>query len=119
MKKENKFYLAFLSTIMALRLWVFFFPLRKIMIDGTIIHHFWIGIILLLITYTIQRKYSSIAEVLLPVSCGIIADELIYILLGGATVADYWSVYSLYGCIIVSIIFFIFREAIVEGFYKK
>jgi len=119
MKRKNKFYLLFLSTIIALRLWVFFFPLRKIMIDGTVIHHFWIGIVLLLITFIIQRKHSSIAEVSFPVSCGIIGDELVYILFGGATVTDYWSAYSVYGCIMVSVIVFIFRQAIAEHFYKK
>lgn len=119
MKKENKFYLIFISTITALRLWVFFFPLRKLMFNGAVIHHFWVGIILLLMVFAIKKRYNIAAGILFPISCGIIADELIYILFGGATVAEYWSGYSVLGFIIMAAIVFIFRGAITEKFYKN
>jgi hypothetical protein len=117
MKKENKFYLIFLSTIVAIRLWVFFFPLWKIIMNGIIIHHFWIGLIILLIAFVIQKKYTSVVEIIFPVSCGIITDELVYILFRGNTVSQYWSGYSIYGCIVISIIVFIFRRKIVKYLY--
>lgn len=121
MKKENRFYLIFISTILTLRLWVYLFPLRKIIINGAIIHHFWIGILLLIVTLLLQKRYNNIGivEILFPISLGIISDELVYILIGGNTVSEYWSVYSVCGVAALSIMTFVLKDKFMKFFYKE
>ncbi len=46
----------------------------------------------------------------LSIGLGLAADELTYIILGGGTVSDYWSVYSLAGVIMISAIIFATRD---------
>lgn len=119
MKKENTFYLIFISTIFILRTWVFFFPFRKIWIDGILIHHFYIGLLLLIITILLQKRYKALKEILLPIAYGFIVDELVYILTGGVTVTQYWASVSVYGMIIVSFLVFVRRKNIVNLFIKN
>lgn len=112
MKKENIFYLIFILTILAIRTGVFFFPQRKIIIDGVIIHHFWIGIILISLALLLAKRYSKLKRILFPLGLAAMADELVYIAFGGATVSDYWMNYSVFGAIILSAIIFFLRKKI-------
>lgn len=113
MKKENLFYIAYILTILVIRIGVFLFPQRKIIIDGTIIHHFWIGVILVLIFLIIPKIYNSFRMILFSIGLGIITDELIFMILGGGTVQEYWSIYSVSGTIILAAITFVIRKEIV------
>lgn len=118
-KKENIFYLISVFTILVIRVWVFLFPLRKIIIFGILIHHFWIGIIIILFVLLLPRKYLGLKEILFPIGLGVAVDELIYMILGGGTVKDYWSPYSVSGVIIMMAIIFIFRDSIAKKMYEN
>lgn len=115
MKKENIFYLILVLTILVIRTWVFFFPLRRIIISGVLINHFWLGIILILFSLLLPKKYLKLRVVAFPIGLGLIIDELIFIILGGGTVNDYWSIYSLSGVIILMVIVFILRSKFVKN----
>lgn len=110
MKKENIFYLICILTMLAIRTAVFLFPQRKIIIDGTIIHHFWIGIILTLLVLLLPQIYNGLRIIIFSIGLGLVADELIYLLLGGRTVSEYWSIYSVSGAVIMAVIIFLIRE---------
>lgn len=44
------------------------------------------------------------------VGSGLAADEFIYILFGGRTVSEYWSMYSVFGAIMTAVIIFATRN---------
>lgn len=115
MRRDNLFYLLFVLTIAAVRLDVFLFPLRKIIINGTILHHFWIGLAIVGASMAMPRKYSWLKRALLAAGFGLVADELVYILLGNGTVPDYWSVYSVAGTSVLAAATFVFREKIIKN----
>jgi VanZ family protein len=116
MKKENIFYLLFLATILAIRTWVFFFPQRKLIIDGTTIHHFWTGLLLALVAILLSRSCTSCTKlslILFSVGSGLVADESIYIALGGRTVSEYWAISSVIGAIVMAVVVFLARKKLV------
>lgn len=51
---------------------------------------------------------------LFAVGLGLTADELIFLILGGGTVNDYWSIYSVSGAIIMAAIVFSMRKTLAE-----
>ncbi|TAK95610.1 hypothetical protein EPO05_03785 [Patescibacteria group bacterium] len=113
MKKENIFYLVFVSTILAIRAWVFVFPQRKLIIDGVIIHHFWTGLLLVTLALLWLNNYPKLRIALFSIGLGLIADELSYIIFTGKTVAEYWSSSSILGAITTAAIIFLLRKKIV------
>lgn len=110
MKKENIFYLIFILTILAIRTGVFLFPHKKLIIGGMIIHHFWIGAILILFVLFLLKRYDILRIIIFSIGSGLAADELIYIILGGRTVSEYWSIYSIFGTIMMAVIIFPIRK---------
>lgn len=114
MKRSNIFYLIFVLTILAIRLEVFLFPTNKIIVDGIRINHFWIGVIFILIVLFLLKNYNLFKMVLFSIGLGIVADELIFMILGDRTINAYWSVYSITGLIISMVIVFIFREKLLS-----
>jgi hypothetical protein len=114
MKKGNIFYLIFILTILAIRTWVFFFPQKKLIINGMAIHHFWIGAIIILSVLLLLNNYNRLKSILFPIGLGLTADELTFIVLGGGTVRNYWSAYSVFGTLIILIVIFLTRKKIME-----
>lgn len=110
MKRGNIFYFIFILTILAIRLGVFLFPQKKLIIGGTIIHHFWIGAVLILFVLLLPKKYTGLRIIMFSAGLGLVADELIYIILGGRTVSEYWSIYSVVGAIMMTAIIFATRK---------
>jgi hypothetical protein len=112
MERASMFYLIFILTIIAIRAGVYFFPENKLKISGTIIHHFWIGI--LLIGIAILLASFGYRWVLLSAGLALAADELVYMLLGAGSVLNYWSIYSVAGAILNSTVVFILRNKLVN-----
>jgi hypothetical protein len=112
MKKENIFYLIFILTMLAVRTDVFLFSMRKIIIGGMVIHHFWIGLMLVSLSWLFSPKYTILKAVLFPIGLGLLADELVYIFLGDRTVSDYWSLPSVLGAAAAAVIIFLLRKKI-------
>jgi hypothetical protein len=117
-KKENIFYLIFILSIFIIRIEVFLFPSNKIIVDGLRINHFWIGVVLILIVILLSKRYDILRTILFPIGLGIVADELTFMVLGSRTINDYWSIYSLSGVLIFTVIVFVLRKKIVDKIYK-
>jgi hypothetical protein len=117
MKRANAFYFIFILTILAIRTWVFFFPAIKIIFNGTIIHHFFIGLILILSAVFLTERHAKWRIVPFAVGLGLVADELVYIVLGAGAVSKYyWSIYSVSGAIIMAVIVFLVRKRLTIRF---
>lgn len=109
-KKENIYYLIFIFTILLVRFGVFLFPLQKLMVGGTIVHHFWVGVVLVSFVSLLSKRYTELRMVLFSVALGLMVDELVYIILGAGAVSKYWSAYSVSGAIIMATIIFLARK---------
>lgn len=114
MQRKDVFYLITVLTVVAIRTEVFLFPARQLVVYGVLVHHFWIGVALILLAVVLSKKYSTAVTVLSSIGLGLVADELIFMLLGGGTVHDYWSIYSVWGVIVVMVIIFIFRRSTIN-----
>ncbi len=109
MKRGNVFYLIFILTILAMRLAVFLFPQRKLIIGGVIVHHFWIGAILILLVLLLTKRYNKLRTTFFAIGLGLVTDELIYIAIGDGAVSEYWSTHSVSGAIMTATIIFAIR----------
>lgn len=118
MKKDDIFYIILVLTILAIRLEVFLFPANKIIIDGIRINHFWVGVILVLIVLFLSKSYNALRMILFPIGLGLVADELVFMIFSNRTINDYWSIYSVSGLVIITIIVFIFRKQLLSEIYK-
>jgi len=119
MKKGSNFYLISILTILAVRSGVFLFPQKKLIIGGTIIHHFWIGAALILFVLLLSKRYDGLRMPLFFIGLGLAADELIYIVLGGRTVSEYWSIHSVFGAVIMAVMIFLMRDGLANKFLKN
>ena len=112
MNRGDLFFIVFIFTILLVRTGVFLFPENKLRIFGTVIHHFFIGIILIFIALLLLMKYPDLRFILFSVGLGVVADEFFYMILGAGPVSKYWDVYSLTGVVLNSFIVFLIREKI-------
>jgi hypothetical protein len=119
MKKENIFYTVFALTVLLIRINAFVFPSYQIIIDGTRIYHFWIGVILILFVLSLSKSYNMLRTILFPIGLAIVADELIFIIFSNRLISDYWSVYSVSGLVIIMIIIFMYRKKLIDKIYKQ
>ena len=119
MKKEDLFYVLFFSTIILIRLGVFLFPEREIRLASLIIHHFWIGIILiiipLLLNLLFNNKYEKLRLFTFAIGLGLIIDQFVFMILGAGTDVQYWAMPSLFGMIFLSCFILIFRKIIFKS----
>jgi len=111
-EKPNMLYLAVLLTVLLTRIYVILTPYH-LRINGAIIHHFWIGVILFGISLLISKKYEKTKVVTLGIGIGLIIDEFVYIILGGQEFSQYWAWPSILGAVILLIILYIFRKKLV------
>lgn len=114
MKKENLFYIITILTILLIRLEFFIFPNNKLIFYGFRIHHFYIGLLLILIVLLIPKVYNKIKLVLFSIGVGLVADELIFIIFNLWAVTSYWSIYSIIGVIVIEAIIFAERKHIIR-----
>ena len=115
MKKEY-FFVSALLTALLFRSMIyfsrFFAPETHIMIHGQIIHHFWLGIPFLVAAFIVSKKYKAARAILLGIGFGPIADELVFMLIGGGGYAYYWALPSVAGMIGCMALMFLFRKRI-------
>ena len=111
MDKGNVFFLVFILTILVIRTSIFLFPEQKIRISEIVIHHFWIGLVFVLIALLLKGFESD--WVLFSVGLAMVADELIYMILGAGPVSNYWNIYSVSGAVLNSVIVFILKNRII------
>jgi peptidoglycan/LPS O-acetylase OafA/YrhL len=117
-KKENIFYILLILTIIVTRLSVFLIPEVDINLFGFIVHHFWFGVILVLIGLVVPKKYDWAKIVFYAIGLGLIVDQLVFIILGAGKDAQYWALPSLLGTIILTLIILPFRAKISNWLLK-
>ena len=121
MRAENLFFLTALLTILVIRFSIYisryFMPERHLMIGKYIFHHFWFGFVFLLIAWLISSNLESLKLILFGAGLGIIADELVFMLLGGGGFAYYWALPSVIGAILSLIALYLLRLKVVEFVY--
>lgn len=117
LQKSTLFFILFIVTILITRLSVFLVPEVNITFVGIVIHHFWFGVVLLLCVLFIPEKHSA-RIFLYGVGSGFFVDQLVFILLGAGTDAEYWSLPSVMGTVVLAgMIFFIRRKVIQFSLY--
>lgn len=114
--KREYFFISALLTALLFRSMLyfsrFFIPETHIMVYGQIIHHFWLGIPFLVAAFIVSRKYKAARAILWGIGFGPIADELIFMLIGGGGYSHYWAMPSVVGMVACVIVLFIFRNKI-------
>jgi hypothetical protein len=103
---DHYFFLLFLVTILATRIFLYIKPVASPTIKGFRIHHWMYGVILIILSFIV----SSIA--LYAVGLGLFVDEFSYILIGGKTHKDNYSIKSLFGTLLFVILVYIFQTQI-------
>ncbi|MEK6918122.1 MAG: hypothetical protein AABW51_04195 [Nanoarchaeota archaeon] len=109
MKKENLFYSVIVLTIILVRLKVFLFP-THVQLFGVIIHYFWIGAIFLVLGYLVSKSYFYVKLLLISVGLGLFIDELAFMILGGGSFPQYWSIYSILGVVCLLLLSYLTRK---------
>ncbi len=114
LSKGSIFYLISAFTILGIRVGVFLHPTGKIRLSGVPIHHFWIGCALMAFAFTIPRKGSYAKLTLFSFGFAGFADELAFMLRGDGSLANYWSLYSVLGVLIVMATTFFFKNKLIK-----
>jgi hypothetical protein len=110
MKNGDKFFLISIATVFLIRFFEFLLN-KHIILDGFVVHHFWTGILLVLICCFISNSFLKL--ILYGIGLGLIADESVFIVIGGNTNL-YWTIPSIAGAIFSLAILFLFRKKIVD-----
>lgn len=87
--------------VLASRLSVVFFPGREVKIFNVVIHHFWYGIIFLVLAYLLPKEIRLLKLAAFGVGLGFVLDELVFMILGGGDDIAYWAPLSLIGTVIL------------------
>ena len=119
MKRYNLFYLSYFLTTLIVRTYLYFFRETHIIIKGLLVHHFWIGLILLAVSLILYKKHKKRTLIVLGIGAALFFDQLVFMLNGGGLTPVYLTGVSLTGSIIFLIIFFIFRRKIVSFLDEK
>ncbi len=106
-----QFFLIFLGTIIIIRIFLYFRPTPSPTVKGFRFHHYIFGIIIALIGGIIQNL------VVYAIGLGFFIDELGYLIIGGKTHEDNYSVSSILILVLFVILAFIFRNNLVFWIY--
>lgn len=113
-KKENLFYFIFLVTILLLRGWIIVTPEVDVYFFGVLIHHFWCGVVLLLIAFIIPGERRLIRMFLFAIGLGVAVDEFVFILLGAGREEEYWALPASLGTIALVIFIFSMKKKLTD-----
>ena len=123
MKKENIFFISTLITFIAIRTWIilidYFIGEKHLYFNEWIVHHFWFGFLILIIVMLISSRYKTSKLIILGVGFGLIADELVFMILGGGGFTNYLSFPSWSGAFAMIFILFFFRTRVLNILIKK
>ena len=111
----NELFLITLATVLIIRLGVKLFPDKDVTLFGIIIHHFWMGVVLVGIGWFLPN-IAYVSVLIFGVGLGLIADHLIYMILGAGGDEEYWAKGSLIGAGAMLVLVFIFRSQIFSLF---
>ena len=106
---SNLFFLIFITTIIIIRFGIYAFPNIDLKLGGLIIHHFWFGIILIVVSILIKHK--NVRLIIFAIGSGLAIDQFVFIVLGGGDLT-YWNALSTMSTIILIMIVFLWREKI-------
>ena len=109
MKRENLFYLILIITILITRSSIIIVPEVDIKYLDIIIHHFWFGVVLLIIGLIIPKQNVYPKILLYGIGAGLIIDQLIFMILGAGKDKEYWALPSLLGTLIIALIIYPIR----------
>ena len=101
-------FLIALATVVGIRLGVKLIPDKDVILFGVIIHHFWIGVLMVLIGWLLP-EIAYVSILLFGIGLGLIADHLIYMFLGAGGDPEYWAKGSTIGAAFTLLVLFIFR----------
>ena len=112
MKKEDIFWFIVFITIIITRAGVMLFPNKNIYFFGLLVHHFWAGIFLIIISLLIHKS-NLLKLFLYSIGTGLVVDQLVFIILGAGGDAEYWANLSVYGTLLVLFIVYMARKKMV------
>src|SRR3989344_6576411 len=116
---NERFFIAAFLTVLFIRSLIYFsryfVPETHLTYGGYIIHHFWFGFVLILISLFISSKYLRAKNILLGIGSGPIIDELVFMVIGGGGYSNYWSLSSIIGMLVCHVIVFFYRKKICYG----
>tara|TARA_B100002003_G_C13609735_1_gene313619 strand:+ start:78 stop:449 length:372 start_codon:yes stop_codon:yes gene_type:complete len=118
MKRENLFYLILIATILIVRISIIIVPEVDIKFLDIVIHHFWFGIILMIIGLVIPKQKVYPKIFLYGIGAGLIIDQLIFMILGAGKDKEYWALPSLLGTIIIALVIYPIRTKITNFLLK-
>src|SRR2546426_538449 len=104
----DQFFIVFALTVAVARTWLFLWPIAGPTIHGVRIHHYHIGLLLLV------SGAMCDSVLLYGVGAGLFGDELAFLLMRGRTHADNYSVMSLVGTAVVVVSVFLLRHVVVS-----
>ncbi|MBS3166948.1 hypothetical protein J4403_01935 [Candidatus Woesearchaeota archaeon] len=114
MQKENLFYFVFILTVLVSRLLVYLFPNRDIILFGWVIHHFWFGLWVFLVSFLIRKKKDVL--IFSAMGLGLMADEIVFMILGAGGDTEYWSKVVIFGTCVALLLIYILRKRISKLF---
>lgn len=101
------FFFVFLATILITRFVLYVHPMPSPSIGGFRLHHYMYGLALLTVGYALG------SAIIFAVGLGLFVDELTYLLMGGKTHADNYSMISLLGTLMFIVLVFFLKDYIV------
>ncbi len=110
MSENFLFLFIYCLTIMVIRVGVYLFPDRNLIINKKEIHHFWIGILAIIVSFFTPY----FATTLYGIGLALFADELFFMVFGGGNDKNYWSIKSLLGVLIISLLVILFSSTILD-----
>ncbi len=119
MKKENLFFLVLLLAILAVRIALFVLPESHLRIGGVVIHHFWIGVLLLIASLLFLKRFERIKFFSTAIAVGWIVDEAVYLLFGGGLRKEYFQLPSVLGMLLLLPVVYFFRARILKVLIKR
>lgn len=106
------FYLILIATILITRISIIIVPEVNIKFLDIVIHHFWFGVILMIIGLIIPKQKVYPKILLYGIGAGLIIDQLIFMILGAGKDKEYWALPSLLGTIIIALVIYPIRTKV-------
>jgi len=84
-----------------------------------VIHHFWFGVILMIIGLIIPKQETHPKILLSGIGAGLIIDQLIFMILGAGEDKEYWELPYLLGTIIIALVIYPIRIKLTNFLLQK
>ena len=116
MISPNIFFSIIVATVLTIRLSVYLVPNKDVIVFGKVVHHMWFGVLLVLMACLAPIKVPFVTAITSAVGLGLIADHIVYMLLGAGGDDKYWSHSSLLGVLVVLVLLFLLRTQLFAFF---